>query len=306
MAATPELRNPGARVTAAVGIIGAGLMGTACSKRLRQAGFDVVGYDVDAAKLEMLARLGVRAAASVAAVTQACESLVLCVFSTEQVEQVVEGAGGIAEAGGPAGRTVICTSTCDPDRLAALAARVVPRGVRFLETPISGTSRQVADGDGVGLIGGARAVMDAAAPVLDAICRRRFYLGAVGNGSRAKLAVNLILGLNRAAMAEGLAFAARLGLDPVAFLEVARGSAAHSQVMDVKGPLMARRDYANPQSRVDQSLKDFRLMLAQARAAGQALPFATVYAQLLEDCVRQGEGEWDNAAILEAIRRRGS
>jgi 3-hydroxyisobutyrate dehydrogenase-like beta-hydroxyacid dehydrogenase len=76
--------------------------------------------------------------------------------------------------------------------------------------------------------------------------------------------------------------------------------------MDVKGPLMARRDYANPQSRVDQSLKDFRLMLAQARAAGQALPFATVYAQLLEDCVRQGEGEWDNAAILEAIRRRGS
>ena len=219
---------------------------------------------------------------------------------------MLEGAGGIAEAGGSDGRTVICTSTCDPDRLAAVAARVEPRGVRFLETPISGTSRQVADGDGVGLIGGERAVMDAAAPVLDAICPRRFYLGAVGNGSRAKLAVNLILGLNRAAMAEGFAFAARLGLDPVAFLEVARGSAAHSQVMDVKGPLMARREYGNPQSRVDQSLKDFKLMLAQARAAGQELPFATVYAQLLEDCVRRGEGEWDNVAILEAIRRRGA
>ena len=306
MAATPETRGPGAMDLAAVGIIGAGLMGTACSKRLRQAGFEVTAYDVDAAKLAALARLGARAAASIAAVAQTCESTVICVFSTEQVEQVLEGAGGIAEAGGRAGRTAICTSTCDPDRLAALAVRVEPRGVRFLETPISGTSRQVADGDGVGLIGGERAVMDAAAPVLDAICPRRFYLGAVGNGSRAKLAVNLILGLNRAAMAEGLAFAARLGLDPVAFLEVARGSAAHSQVMDVKGPLMARREYGNPQSRVDQSLKDFKLMLAQARAAGQELPFATVYAQLLEDCVRRGEGEWDNVAILEAIRRRGA
>jgi 3-hydroxyisobutyrate dehydrogenase-like beta-hydroxyacid dehydrogenase len=290
----------------AVGVIGAGLMGTACSKRLRQAGFAVHAYDVDAAKLATLARLGARAAASVAAVTQACESIVICVFSTEQVEQVLEGAGGIAEAAGGKGRTVILTSTCDPDRLAALATRVEPRGVRFLETPISGTSRQVADGDGVGLIGGDRALMDAAAPVLDAICPRRFYLGAVGNGSRAKLAVNLILGLNRAALAEGLAFAARLGLDPVAFLEVARGSAAQSQVMDVKGPLMARREYANPQSRVDQSLKDFKLMLAQARAAGQELPFATVYAQLLEECMRRGEGEWDNAVILEAIRRRGT
>lgn len=306
MAATPELHDPGSKVMAAVGIVGAGLMGTACSKRLRQAGFEVTAYDVDAAKLAALARLGARAAASIAAIAQACESIVICVFSTEQVEQVLEGAGGIAEAGGSDGRTVICTSTCDPDRLAAVAARVEPRGVRFLETPISGTSRQVADGDGVGLIGGERAVMDAAAPVLDAICPRRFYLGAVGNGSRAKLAVNLILGLNRAAMAEGFAFAARLGLDPVAFLEVARGSAAHSQVMDVKGPLMARREYGNPQSRVDQSLKDFKLMLAQARAAGQELPFATVYAQLLEDCVRRGEGEWDNVAILEAIRRRGA
>jgi 3-hydroxyisobutyrate dehydrogenase-like beta-hydroxyacid dehydrogenase len=291
---------------AAVGVIGAGLMGTACSKRLRQAGFDVVAYDVDAAKLAALAQFGARAATTVSELAQACEPIVICVFSTEQVEQVLEGQGGIAASAGGKGRTAICTTTCDPDRLAALAARVEPRGVRFLETPISGTSRQVADGDGVGLIGGEHAVMDTAAPVLDAICPRRFYLGAVGNGSRAKLAVNLILGLNRAAMAEGLVFAARLGLDPVAFLEVARGSAAHSQVMDVKGPVMARREYGNPQSRVDQSLKDFKLMLAQARAAGQELPFANVYVQLLEDCMRRGEGESDNAVILEAIRRRGA
>ena len=92
----------------------------------------------------------------------------------------------------------------------ALAARVASR-VHLLEVPISGTSRQVSEGNGVGLVGGERAVMDEAVAVLDAICPRRHYLGGVGNGSRAKLAVNLILGLNRAALAEGLVFAERLG-----------------------------------------------------------------------------------------------
>ena len=268
----------------------------------------MIAYDVDEAKRAAVAQLGAQAAKSVVETARACGIIVLAVFSTDQVEEVVEGKGGITEAsgGGAPPRTVICMSTCDPDRLAALAGRVESRGVSLLEVPVSGTSRQVAEGQGVGLVGGERAVMERAAPVLDAICARRFYIGAMGNASRAKLAVNLILGLNRAAMAEGLVFAARLGLDPVAFLEVARGSAAYSQVMDVKGSMMARREYRIPQSRVDQSLKDFKLMLAQAQATGQPLPFAQLYAELLEDCVRRGEGEWDNAAILEAIRRRAT
>jgi len=289
-----------------VGLIGTGLMGTACAGRLLQAGFEVQAYDVDATKRAAIGKLGAQVVDSIADVATRCATIVLAVFNTDQVEQVVERKGGVLDAMGNDSppRTLICTSTCDPDRLAALAARVGPRGVRILEVPISGTSRQVAEGDGVGLVGGDRAVMEQAAPVLDAICPRRYYLGNAGNGSRAKLAVNLILGLNRAAIAEGLVFAERLGLDRVAFLDVARGSAAYSQVMDIKGPLMARREFRNPLSRVDQSLKDFHLMLEQASAAGQELPFASVYARLLEDCMRNGEGEWDNAAIVEAIQRR--
>ena len=291
-----------------VSVIGAGLMGTACARRLMQAGFEVLAYDVDEAKRAAIAKLGARAAESLAATVGQSAAVVLAVFNTDQVEQVVENEGGVLDAvgTGPHSPLLICTSTCDPDRLAALAARAGPRGVRFLEVPISGTSRQVAAGDGVGLVGGDRDLMERAAPMLDAICPRRYYLGGVGNGSRAKLAVNLILGLNRAALAEGLVFAERLGLDREAFLEVARGSAAYSQVMDIKGPLMARREFGNPQSRVDQSLKDFSLMLAQAQAKGQELPFATVYARMLEDCVQHGEGEWDNAAIAAAIARRST
>jgi 3-hydroxyisobutyrate dehydrogenase-like beta-hydroxyacid dehydrogenase len=289
-----------------VGLIGAGLRGTAIARRLLGAGCEVLVYDVDAHKLEALAAVGAKPQASAAVVIAGCEVNVLAVFNTDQVEDVIEGPGGGLDAiaqGGTGARIFVVTSTCDPDRLAALAARVAPKGAHVLEAPISGTSRQVAQGDGVGLIGGSREAMDRAAPALDAICPRRHYLGAVGNGSRAKLAVNLILGLNRAALAEGLVFAQRLGLDPVSFLPVARGSAAYSQVMDVKGDLMARREYRQPQSRVDQSLKDFKLMLEQARAAGQELPFATVYARMLENCIANGEAEFDNAAIAEAIAR---
>ncbi|HTP96283.1 MAG TPA: NAD(P)-dependent oxidoreductase [Burkholderiales bacterium] len=291
-----------------VGIIGAGLMGTACAHRLMRAGFDVLAYDIDVTRRSTIANLGARVGLSVADTAAHACMLVLAVFNTDQVEAVIEGEGGVLEAlrPGAAALPVMCVSTCDPQRLAALAARVAPRGVLFVEAPISGTSRQVEAGDGVGLIGGDPAAIERAASALDAICPRRFHLGAVGNGSRAKLAVNLILGLNRAAMAEGLVLAERLGLDPVAFLEVARGSAAYSQVMDVKGELMARRQFHSPQSRVAQSLKDFRLMLEQGGAAGQELPFASVYAALLEDCVRRGEAEWDNAAIIEAIRRRAT
>lgn len=289
---------------ARIGIIGAGLMGGACARRLLTAGFEVLAYDVDPAQRAAAEKLGARGAATVGALAAACEALVVAVFNTDQVEQVVEGSGGLTGSHGRTQPPVICVSTCDPDRLAALAARAAQRGAAILEMPISGTSRQVADGAGVGLVGGGRELMEHLAPVLDAICARRYYLGAVGNASRAKLAVNLILGLNRAAMAEGLVFAERLGLEREAFLEVARGSAAYSQVMDVKGGLMARREFRNPQSRIDQSLKDFRLMIEQARNRGQELPFADVYARMLEDCVARGEGEWDNAAIAEAIARR--
>ncbi len=289
-----------------VGIIGTGLMGTAMAHRLLEAGFELTVYDIDPAKASALAGSGARVAGSVRELASTCSAAILAVFNSDQVENVIEGPGGVLDSGasGAALPLVVCTSTCDPDRLAALGLRALLRGLRLLEVPLSGTSRQVREGDGVGLVGGDQTLMKDAVQVLDAICPKRHYLGALGNGSRAKLAVNLILGLNRAAIAEGLVFGERLGLQREALLAVARESAAYSSVMDTKGPLMACREFTKPQSRVDQSLKDFQLMLKQAEGAGQELPFAAVYSRLLADCLERGEGAWDNAVIVEAIARR--
>lgn len=288
-----------------VGMIGAGLMGAALTKRLLGAGFEVLVYDIDSAKCDRLASLGARATPSLAQVAQSCARVILAVFNTDQVEQVIEGRDGLLSVTPeiPGNRLVLSVVTCDPERVAALAARAAPRGLTLLETPVSGTSEQVANGDGVGLIGGARAAIDAAADILDAIFPRRFHIGPAGSGGKAKLAINLILGLNRLALAEGLVFAERMGLDARAFLEVARSSAAYSQIMDVKGSKMLARDFS-PHGKIAQSLKDVHLMLEQAQRLGQELPLARVNAEVMEACVRQGEGEWDNCAVIEEIRRR--
>jgi 3-hydroxyisobutyrate dehydrogenase-like beta-hydroxyacid dehydrogenase len=280
-------------------------MGSACATRLSGADMELVGYDVDATRRAAFQGPGRRPAASLADLAS-CDVVVLSVFDTAQVEQVIEAEEGLLAAARLAGRMplVLCTSTCDPDRLVALGQRCAAVGLPFVEMPISGTSATLAKGEAVGLVAGVEADVQRAAAVVEALCPSRHYLGAVGNGSRAKLAVNLVVGLNRGAMAEGLVFAGQLGLDPERFLDVLKGSAAFSRVMETKGRMMASRSFEPLQSKVDQSLKDFKLILEQAAGHGQALPFATVYADLLEGCMALGEATRDNAVIVEAIARR--
>jgi len=284
-----------------VGIVGLGLMGSALARRLIAAGFSVVGYDVDAAKNDGLVALGGRAVAAIGDLARQANPIVLAVFDTDQVEQVLEGPI-LAALGARSDKIVMCTSTCDPDRIVALASRVAAR-VRFLETPVSGTSEQVRRGEGVGLIGGDPKVAAEISGVLDTVFPLRFHVGGPGDGGRAKLAVNLILGLNRVALAEGLVFATRLGLDPNAFLKIARSSAAYSQVMDTKGVKMAASDFA-PEGRARQTLKDVHLMLEQAQRLGQGLPLLEVHRDILTACVAAGEGDLDNSVVINEVRRR--
>ena len=286
-----------------VAIVGLGLMGEVYARRLLDVGIPVTGFDVDPARRARLAEIGGNPANSIAELAKPARCIIIAVFSTDQVEDVIEN-HLLPALGDKSNKIVLVMSTVDPDRVAALAGRVMPRGIRYLDVPVSGTSDQVRRGDGVALIGGDATIADEVAPVLDALFARRFHVGKIGDGGRAKLAVNLILGLNRLALAEGLVFAERLGLDPAAFLEVAKGSASYSQVMDTKGQKMVRGDFS-PEGRVKQTLKDAHLMLEQGAAIGQPLKMLEVHADVLEACVKAGEAELDNSAIIKEVRRRG-
>lgn len=285
-----------------VAIIGLGFMGEVYAQRLLAAGIPVTGFDIDPVKRARLDAIGGRAVNTIVELAKPARCVIVAVFSTDQVEDVIEN-HLLPALGEGSNKIVLCMSTCDPDQVAALAERVIPRGIRYLDVPVSGTSDQVRRGDGVALIGGDPKLAGEVGDVLDAVFVRRFHVGKIGDGGRAKLAVNLILGLNRLALAEGLVFAERLGLDPAAFLDVARGSASYSQVMETKGPKMVRGDFS-PEGRAKQTLKDVHLMLDQAASVGQKLAMLEVHADVLEACARAGEADMDNSVIIKEVRRR--
>jgi 3-hydroxyisobutyrate dehydrogenase-like beta-hydroxyacid dehydrogenase len=206
----------------------------------------------------------------------------------------------------PAGHrveAVIDCSTGSPDELEKLSARLRERGIDFIESPLSGSSEQIGAGEAVALLGGDAEAIARRADLISCLAGSRLHVGAPGAGARAKHATNLVVGLNRAVLAEGMAFAQTLGIEPALFLQLVLATPARSAAAEVKGPLMVSRDFA-PRSRVRQHLKDVDLMLDAARHAGLELPFSGIHARLMREAVAAGEGELDNAAILLRLLKK--
>ena len=281
---------------APIGLIGLGLLGSALSKRLLDKGFRVLGYDLREPARAQLDAAGGIAVDSPAALAEQVSVLVLAVFDTGDVLSILEGPGSLLRES--AVKLVIDCSTGDAAAIGALAARLSAHAVDFLEAPLSGSSSQIAAGDATMLIGGEARVIAAHVALLNALSPTRIHVGGAGMGASAKLATNLVLGLNRAALAEGMAFAERLGIAPAPFLELVLASPARSDAATLKGPLMVAGDFA-PQSRIRQHLKDLDLMLAQS----PALPLTQAHAGVLRAAIAAGDGDLDNAAIIQQMRR---
>jgi 3-hydroxyisobutyrate dehydrogenase-like beta-hydroxyacid dehydrogenase len=289
------------RMSAPVGIVGLGLVGRALAQRLLDAGHPVLGFDLQEPARTALQRMGGQAAASVGEVGERASCVLLAVFETADVLQVLESGDGLF-APGHCVTTVIDCSTGEPVALAALAARLALRGIAFVEAPLSGSSQQIAAGEATQLLGGEAAAIAACEPVLSVIAQRRIHVGPAGMAGRAKLATNLVLGLNRAVLAEGIVFAETLGIAPEVFLQLVLATPARSAAAEVKGPMMVAGEFS-PQSRIRQHLKDVNLMLESARQAGQSLPLSETHARLMRDALAAGDGDLDNAAILLQLRR---
>ncbi|MFO1330602.1 MAG: NAD(P)-dependent oxidoreductase [Rubrivivax sp.] len=285
----------------AIGLVGLGLVGRALGARLSAAGHAVLGWDRrDQANADWAAAGG-RVAPSLQALGAQCRAVVLAVFDTTGVLQVLEGGDGLLAGGTPL--VLVDCSTGDPDALQALAARLAARGIDFIEAPLSGSSQLIGEGRATMLLGAAEGTLQRHAALLQALSPQRLPVGGPGMGARAKLATNLVLGLNRAALAEGMVFAQALGIAPQTFVELVLATPARSDAALAKGAMMVDESFTPPQSRIVQHLKDLQLMLDQARAAGQRLPLTEAHAALLRAAVDAGDGELDNAAILRQLRR---
>jgi len=228
----------------------------------------------------------------------ACERVIVSLYTTEVVAQVLEE----MRDGLRPGQILLDTTTGEPAQTAALGERLAARGVRYLDAPISGSSEQTRRGEATVIVGGPRETFEACADLWRVMGAKTFHVGPCGSAARMKLITNLVLGLNRAALAEGLAFAEALGVSPAAALEVMTGSNAYSRAMDVKGRKMVERDFT-AQARLSQHLKDVRMMLQAAGEAGMPLPLADTHRRLMEQAEAAGLGDLDNCAIIEVLRK---
>jgi 3-hydroxyisobutyrate dehydrogenase-like beta-hydroxyacid dehydrogenase len=276
-----------------VGLVGLGLMGRAVAKRIRAAGYAVVGFDRDPAAVRAVSDLGGTPAASPADVARDADVIVLSLPDHLTVAAVVNEMVPSLRAG----HVIIDTSTGDPEAAETIGAFLATRHVTYLDAAVSGNSDQLARGDVLVMAGGDLAAFESGRPLLAAFARDAVHCGPCGAGARMKLVTNLVLGLNRAALAEGLAFAGAVGVDLASALAVLKRSAAYSRIMDVKGEKMATGDFT-PQARLSQHAKDVRLMLA---ASPIPLPLSETHATLLAKAEALGYGDADNAAIIQAL-----
>ena len=278
-----------------VGIFGLGLIGLALAERLLSAGHGVVGHDVDEARRMLLREMG-GMPADPETVWQS-DIVLSAVFSTDQLADIISAAPVVVD------NVLVTMSTCDPDQVAELADTARERSIILVEAPISGTSLQVRHGTALLLLAGDPAGLDAFEKVADAISSNRERVGAIGNGNKTKLAINCVLGLNRAAVAEGLVFAEALGLDPATYLQTALRSAARSDVMAAKGPMMVARDFT-PLGRIAQSQKDFKLIREMAGRNGCGnMPMVSRYLEVMENAEQAGDSDLDNSAVFRAVSR---
>jgi 3-hydroxyisobutyrate dehydrogenase-like beta-hydroxyacid dehydrogenase len=284
-----------------VGLVGTGLIGSALAERLMAAGFSLLVTDVDRAKVQALldqsVSSGKSASSGISAATDAAEVLARCrrVILSLPDDSVVRT---VLKAAPPApGTLLVDTSTGDPAGARALAASLKESGVRYVDATISGSSEQVRRGEVLVMAGGAEEDAAQCADIFAAFARSVMHTGAAGTGAAMKLVTNLVLGLNRAALAEGLVFAETQGISRAQALEVLLASAAYSKIMDTKGPKMVGGDFT-PVARLSQHLKDVRLMLD---AAGQTpLPLSAAHRLILETAEAAGLGALDNSALVRA------
>lgn len=280
-----------------VGMIGTGLVGTAIAERLLESGYPVAGYDIRPEQRRNLERLGGEAKCCAGAVFASCERVILSLPTSATVLEVIGGAGENLRRGG----LVIDTTTGAPEDVLTCARTLESAGLDYVDATVGGSSRQVRTREAIFICGGTPEAMARCRDIFELCSKQAFHVGPAGSGARMKLVLNLVLGLNRAVLAEGLEFARASGVDPHAALEILKAGPAYSRVMDTKGLRMLDEAF-DPEARLSQHLKDVRLILESGARSGALLPLSEVHRELLEAAESAGFGAADNSAVIKAFQ----
>lgn len=275
-----------------IGIIGLGLVGTAVSERLMDSGFAVIGYDLNP-ELSKSIQIG----SSPREIFSNCERIVLCLPTSRIVIDVINESRDYLRSG----QTVIDTGTGSIDEMFQIHEILNQNNVSYIEATIAGSSELLRKKEAKLFTAGDISKVENQQDLFSALTEKSFYLGDFGNATKFKLVHNLIIGLNRAVLAEGLQFAQSIGIDPKKALKILKETPAASGVMKTKGQRMTDRDYEPPQALISQHLKDVKLILSESEKSNAVVPLSNLHRELLDNLESRGFGNADNSAIIEAF-----
>jgi 3-hydroxyisobutyrate dehydrogenase-like beta-hydroxyacid dehydrogenase len=283
-----------------VGIVGMGLMGQSFILNLRKSQFMVQGFDVDPARMDDLKQQGGHPVDSPAAAVKDVDCVITSLPTSEIAREVVFGSNGIAE-GAKEGLFVCDTTTSRPEDSERLFTDLQARGVRYMDSCVSGTSTMARNGDLIVIAGGLEEDFNACKHVFEGFSRAHYYMGPAGSGARTKLVINLILAGNRFALAEGLVMGEKAGLEANNLLNVLQDGACMSKTMRDKGPKMLNADYSK-EGQVKTSIKDNRLMIEMGQKLGSPTLLTSTLSQVMQAALEKGYSEKDTVSFFEILR----
>lgn len=286
--------------TTKLGFAGLGIMGQAMTKRLLDAGYEVIVYNRDPSKAQLLAAQGAKVSSTPKELAAAADITFAMLSDPPAALAVATGKDGITSGLAP-GKGYVDVSTVDAATSSAIASAVRATGAKFLEAPVSGSKAPAQNGQLIFLTAGDEELFTASAHPLSVMGKRSFFLGEVGAGANMKLVVNMIMGSTMVAFAEGLTLADKAHLKQTDVLEVLGLGAIAAPMFAMKGPTMIEGKYA-PAFPLKHQQKDMRLALQLGDEAALSLPVAAAANNLYIKARAEQLGDLDFSAVLKVVQ----
>jgi 2-hydroxy-3-oxopropionate reductase len=287
-----------------VGFVGLGIMGKPMAKNLVKAGYPLVVYDIVPAPVKELAAAGAKTASNPREVALASDVVITMLPNSPHVREVVLGKDGILE-GARSGQLYIDMSSIDPMVAREVEAQARKKGVVMLDAPVSGGEPKAVDGTLAIMVGGPAEAFERARPMLLKMGATAVLVGDIGSGNVAKLANQIVVALNIAAMSEALVLATKAGVDPERVYQAIRGGLAGSTVLDAKAPMVLARNF-KPGFRIELHIKDLANALSAAHAVGAPIPLTSQIMEIMQALKVEGREKEDHSSVVHFYEKLAS
>ncbi|SEB58332.1 2-hydroxy-3-oxopropionate reductase [Paenibacillus sp. GP183] len=280
-----------------IGFIGLGIMGRPMSLHLIKVGYQLTVYDINQEAVNHVAALGAQAALSPREVAEQSDIIFIIVPNSQHVKEVVLGENGILQGADP-GTIIVDLSSITPVASKEIAAAAAKKGVEMLDAPVSGGEPKAIDGTLAIMVGGKAEIFESVKNLLHCMGSSVTLVGGIGSGTMAKLANQIIVNLNIAAMSEALVLAAKAGIDIDKMYQAIRGGLAGSTVLDAKVPMVLDRNFVAG-GRIDINLKDLANVMETAHEIGVPLPLSSQLLEIFHAMKADGKAGLDHCGIVQ-------